>query len=165
MVKDAYRQLKAFHVAIPFPRFGSAAEKHSVIKQVVTSCKVPMLHGAISGGAIVGDHRDVSQARVNILGHSGDPESLCICEVLCEMMQGHLCDVVKILRPALESLEQIAEHLRTVNYLVIVLTKGLLYEDHFRKVLLMTADLPEDHTLQRNKCNNQNKSISKSTKQ
>ena len=80
MVKDAYRHLKAFHVAIPFPRFGSAAEKHSVIKQVVTSCKVPMLHGAISGGAIVGDHRDVSQARVNILGHSGDPESLCICE-------------------------------------------------------------------------------------
>ena len=84
--------------------------------QVVEWCSLPR-YGGLAGRASGGE-----AAQIVIAGNTEDPEALCVCEVVREMVQVRMQVVVEVVHSSLES----ATHLQSVDYLLVVLTKGLL---------------------------------------
>ena len=74
----------------------------------------------------------VVPAQIVIAGNTEDPEAMCICEGVREMVQVRVQVVVEVVHSTLES----AMRLQSVDYLLVVLTKGLLRCEAFAQVLL-----------------------------
>merc|ERR550514_2548987 len=102
------------------------------IMQVVEWCRLPR-SGRLGGRASGGE-----AARIVIAGNTEDPEARCICEVIREMVQVRMQVVVVVVHSTLES----AMHLQSADYLLVVLTKGLLRCEAFAQVLLAFREAP-----------------------
>ena len=85
-----------------------------------------------------GGTTSIVPAQIVIAGNTGDPEALCICEVLREMVQWRMQVVVEVVHSALDC----ALHISSVDYLLVVLTKGLLRDPEFARALLVLREAP-----------------------
>ena len=101
--------------------------------QVVEWCRLPC-HGRLAGRAAGGG----GIAQIVIAGNTEDAEAMCICEVVREMVQVRMQVVVLVTHSILES----AMHLQSADYLLVVLTKGLLRCEAFARVLLTFRENP-----------------------
>ena len=132
MIKDAYRHLTKLEV-IAFKRFSSSGDQEAAIMRVVEWCRLPcrgrLLGRSAGGGGI---------AQIVIAGNTEDPEAMCICEVVREMVQVRMQVVVEVVHSTLES----AMHLQSADYLLVVFTKGLLRCEAFAQVLLAFREAP-----------------------
>ena len=108
-------------------RFSSSGEQEATIMHVVEWCRLPC-HGRLLGRAVGGGE----VAQIVIAGNTDDPEAMCVCEVVREMVQMRTQVVVEVERSTLES----AVHFQSADYLLVVFTKGLLRREAFAQVLL-----------------------------
>ena len=79
MIQGAYRSIKELQ-ALSFKRFASSTEQEAVILKVVERCRLPR-----SGGSFHASDA-ASAAQVAVAGNTEDPEALCTCEILREMV-------------------------------------------------------------------------------
>ena len=101
--------------------------------QMVEWCRLPcrgrLLGRSAGGGGI---------AQIVIAGNTEDPEAMSVCEVVREMVQVRMQVVVEVVHSILES----AMNLQSADYLLVVLTKGLLRCEAFAQVLLAFREAP-----------------------
>ena len=105
MIKEAYRHLAQLE-AIAFRRFSSSGEQEAAIMQVVEWCRLPR-YGRLGGRASGGE-----AARIVIAGNTEDPEALCVCEVVREMVQVRVQVVVEVVH----STQGSSTHLQSADY-------------------------------------------------
>jgi len=75
----------------------------------------------------------IQDVRLIIGGCNSDAESRCTCEVIRHLIQENLCAIAKV---AYAAQSRLIKDLRTADYFVAVLTKGLLWDRVFSEVLL-----------------------------
>lgn len=80
----------------------------------------------------------IGAAQIVIAGNTTEPEAMCICEVLREMVQVRTQVVTDVVHSRVES----GTHLHSADYLLVVLTKGLLRDPGFAQVLLAFMEAP-----------------------
>jgi hypothetical protein len=139
-IKDAFRLLVMQEQAvagsthfispqITLDRFAPMTTQDRVIMQAAERTKTP---GMMNFSSEVKVSSAVTSARIVVAGSAQDAESRCTCEVFREMVQAHL----KVIVVTAHSPDDAPPHLRTAEYLVVLLSKGLLQDSVFIEVLL-----------------------------
>jgi len=142
MIVDAYRQLLSFPV-VPYHRFGPVAEMEAAICTVIERCKLTSSLQQLHEGSVTSfSAKQVTppskqNGDLVVVGNTSEAESRCTCEILRKMLQTRMqsATVVVVL-----SLEDAQQHVQSICYLLVLLTKGLLFDSTFQKVLLAFAE-------------------------
>jgi hypothetical protein len=137
-IKETYRWLRRQDVH-PFKRFSlDTSVQDASIMTIVEACKLRRKPGA---SFTVGQEsgKRTQAFSVVILMNTRDAEAICIGHVLREMLQAHLRVLIGIVCSASES----AVHVNSLEYLIVVLTKGAPLDTGFCEVLHSFCSVPD----------------------
>eukprot|EP00746_Dinoflagellata_sp_MGD_P034941 gnl/MRDRNA2_/MRDRNA2_18359_c0_seq1.p1 gnl/MRDRNA2_/MRDRNA2_18359_c0~~gnl/MRDRNA2_/MRDRNA2_18359_c0_seq1.p1 ORF type:complete len:439 (+),score=89.27 gnl/MRDRNA2_/MRDRNA2_18359_c0_seq1:153-1319(+) len=134
-IKEAYRYL-AGQSTIMLKRFSlDSEEEDATIMQIVEACQIRKR--AIA--SFDHGHRSDDPLQLAIAVNTTDPEALCIGNLLREMLQVQVQVKVGVVLSAIDS----ATHRDSVDYLIVVLTKGAPSDVGFGEVVLSFTNIPE----------------------
>merc|ERR1740129_678015 len=137
-IKDAYRHLLTLE-AIPLMRFSPLEKQEAAISEVIRRCGLLNLLGKTEDimalPAASKNQRTTSgePARIVIVGCTKDTEARISCEILATMFQERTMAVTKVAYSVTDAMN----HLATAEYLVVVITTGLLQDSAFEDLVLL----------------------------
>eukprot|EP00931_Biecheleriopsis_adriatica_P067961 TRINITY_DN42014_c0_g1_i1.p1 TRINITY_DN42014_c0_g1~~TRINITY_DN42014_c0_g1_i1.p1 ORF type:complete len:1517 (-),score=220.07 TRINITY_DN42014_c0_g1_i1:63-4421(-) len=131
MVKDAYRFLKTLP-AIEFPRFGSLEMQETAIVELLKTTGISR-----SARAIVSESK---APKIMVTGAVSDAESLSTCLNLQMLIQDNTMVPTAVVRDAAQCFSMLG----SATYLVVALSKELLRDPAFAKLLLTTLEGREE---------------------
>jgi len=127
MIQSAYAHLLTL-ATIPLKRCRDFAQQEGVIAEVASACGLRNT-GATNVATTTATHN----CRIIVAGASLDAESCCTCEVMAIMLQ----TMTHVAANAVHCVEDAEAHLATAEYIVTMLSKGLLQDHQFVSVLTM----------------------------
>jgi len=130
-VTDAYRYLLSLP-PLTLSRFGTDAELEEFLLDLIQRCDLPRKR-------FVGRSHGTGQAQILVTGHVADPEALAVCQIAATTIQGNLQVETAVVRTP-DEMEASVAH---ANYLVVVLTRGMLEHSTFARILLTVLDNAE----------------------
>jgi len=125
-IKDAYQHVVTIET-IKLDRFAQMEKQDEVFFEMIKRCGL-----SIGTMKSVKNNSTGEGARMVVAGCVWDPETRCTCEVLRQMVQTTMNVPVDVAYSA----EDVTRHLPTADYLVVLLTRGLLQDAVFSGVLV-----------------------------
>jgi len=161
-IKDAYRHVKTLPVIL-LDRFAPWGDQGAVIAQVTSACtpsKAPQRVNSASKSLTrslsmfsVGTSRwsatvtnsSSESVRILVSGYPWDPETRCVCQILRVLIQRNMTVPIKVVFSLDDDVEP---HLRSADYLLTVLTTGLLQDKTFAEILLTVEQSRKDEPIE-----------------
>lgn len=133
MIKDAIRHLLKLK-SVAMPRFGDMKQQEQCVFDILTQCKLPTNRINHEEGPLCQD-----TCRVLIVGKSSDPEAISICRTVQILLKQMTREEVKVVYSAddVKNLDSYTE------YLIVILTRGVLVDPAFAETLLAFTEINE----------------------